>query len=209
MHTSPAVLRPYPKAPPRKKQQANTRRKGETRILTDTPVRNQLAAASLTRKVAFRKIPVKRRLPISRPCTKQRRKYPEPGPESDSSYENPSSHSSDDYGSDSDSLEYEDAVSKAEVGDYVLVQFATKKTIRHYVGQVLKTYDRDEQSEVKFMRKQRGKAMTFTYPEQEDNALIDNDQIAMKLPPPQRKVGTKRVASCFTFCVSLDMYNFS
>jgi hypothetical protein len=48
-HTTPDNLRPYPKAPPRKLE-ANKRQKGSTRILTDTPVKTQLAALEHSRK---------------------------------------------------------------------------------------------------------------------------------------------------------------
>lgn len=45
---SPETLRPLPKAPPRKKNQTN-RRKVKSAILTDTPVKNELAAIELAR----------------------------------------------------------------------------------------------------------------------------------------------------------------
>jgi len=42
-HVSPHVVRPFPKAPPRKLE-TNKRQRGETQIFTDTPVKNRLLA---------------------------------------------------------------------------------------------------------------------------------------------------------------------
>jgi len=50
-HTPPHIVRPHPKAPPRKLE-TNKRKRGETQIFTDTPVKNRLLALQNQRKVA-------------------------------------------------------------------------------------------------------------------------------------------------------------
>ena len=53
-YVTPTDIAPFPKAEPRKANRG-VRKKGSTRILTDTPVRNEIAAIASVRQIAQEK----------------------------------------------------------------------------------------------------------------------------------------------------------
>ncbi|CAK1585488.1 unnamed protein product [Parnassius mnemosyne] len=69
--------------------------------------------------------------------------------------------------------------------DWVVVKFATKKSIKHFVGRVL--YIKNSTPTVKFARKVKnakdGKVI-FTYPNVEDVSEVNRDDVEIVLPPP-------------------------
>ena len=70
------------------------------------------------------------------------------------------------------------------VGDFVLVRFATKRLVRHYVGQIIEQIDGDEYS-VKYMRCQSVQKGKFVWPGKEDISTVEADSdIMMTLPTP-------------------------
>ena len=58
---TPEQIRPFPKTACRKRSKSLTRKRGETRILTDTPVKNQLEAEAKQSKNKQGKIAERRR----------------------------------------------------------------------------------------------------------------------------------------------------
>lgn len=89
------------------------------------------------------------------------------------------------------------------VNDFVLVQFATKKTNVFYVGHI---EDADGLTyKVKFIRRFR-QTWKFAYPETEDCSEIDRGDIVIKLPQPVTFGGTVRTMTLKYFGV--DFHNF-
>ena len=216
---SPEAIRPFPKAPARKEKPTN-RRKRDTMILTDTPVRNALAEVAKSKNAKT----VKRKLPMStEPTSKIAKKKV---PSVDEILNKISSRSSD-TDSDSSNLSEitdlsEDNLSEMsfchseqdeddgdiEVGNYVVVAFATKSTMHHYVGQIqqLEVPSNDE-IVTKFMRKRSGEAMNFYFPEADDISSHPREDIVLKLPKPEQIHGTKRTQNSVKFPIDLKMYN--
>lgn len=92
-------------------------------------------------------------------------------------------------------------VEKLRVGNWVLVAFATKKTKKHYVGQILEI-DKNE-LKIKFVRKKEGeKTLSFIWPEQEDECEVSEDEVIMVLPEPN--LGRRADLS---FNIRFDSYN--
>ena len=71
--------------------------------------------------------------------------------------------------------------SKNEVNepDFVVVKFPKKKTLVHYVGNVVRVMQPAIQYEIKFLRR-RGTA--FIYPQKEDKAVVAFKDICQKVP---------------------------
>ncbi|CAG5035669.1 unnamed protein product [Parnassius apollo] len=70
--------------------------------------------------------------------------------------------------------------------DWILAKFATKKSLKHYVGQVISV--KNEIPTVKFLRKiknAKGKKLAFTYPNVEDTCeMMHLNDIILVLPQP-------------------------
>lgn len=65
------------------------------------------------------------------------------------------------------------------VGDYVLVKFATKKTLIHYVGKIENLYEADEEYDINFLRK--SSARSFSFPYSKDTALVGREDIVVMI----------------------------
>lgn len=87
--------------------------------------------------------------------------------------------------------------------DFVLAEFATKKTKVHYVGHVEEvdglTY------RVRFMRRFR-QIRRFIYPETEDCSEIERSDIVMKFPQPVSSGGTARTMAMKYFDVDFSRF---
>lgn len=102
-------------------------------------------------------------------------------------------------------FDVEDEDSEIKLGDFVLVKFATKKTIKHFVGRVEKILSADEYS-VNFLRK--GKNDKFTFPNELDISDIMSDDIITKVPVKKRNFNsTVRKAGIFSFNFDFLHYN--
>lgn len=88
------------------------------------------------------------------------------------------------------------------VGDFVLVRFATKRLVRHYVGQIIEEIEGDEYS-VKYMRCQSIQKGKFVWPEKDDISTVEADNdIMMTLPTPT--VDRREIV---TFSIDLSNFN--
>lgn len=178
-HFSPEQIRPFSKAGPRKPIQAN-RKRCRTSILTDTPEKNERERDATERG--------KRR----QRGTKQKDK-PE---SSESELEADTS----DLVEDSDQSDSSNHEINIKAQDYVLVKLGTKKVCRHYVGIVLTDPDEDDTVEIKFLSRMLSKSQpVFCYPDKEDIAEVDVDDIVRKLPFPNLVGGTKRTSQQYVF----------
>lgn len=90
-------------------------------------------------------------------------------------------------------------------GDFLLVQFPTKKTIRFCVGLILETDESCNEYLVKFYRK-KGQG-GFCLPDVEDVSRISRNDIVSRLPKPLEIKGTSRTKSIIHFQVKFDTYN--
>lgn len=204
---SPEVIRPHPKAGPRKGS-GKGRKKGKTRILTDTPeklaIENEWAARKQKKekKICKAKVKaVKRNLNSQEQevTTSEDEELP-PSPDSVLSAFNESDVSN---SSSSESENEDDSIYSIIIGDWVIVNLISQKNLVHrYVGQILREsragYD------IKFAKKINDKM--FKWPVNDDISSIAKYQVVKKLPVPEVKSSSKRVIS-FMFPRSLRKFN--
>lgn len=88
--------------------------------------------------------------------------------------------------------------------DYVLVKFTTKKTVKHYVGQVLQKLDSGEYY-VNFMRRKMPECY-FVFPENPDQSHVSSEDV-IKLPAPNLVGGTERATKKLCFAINFDKYD--
>lgn len=86
-----------------------------------------------------------------------------------------------------------------EIGKWVLVQYATKKSLKHFVGKVIQKGDCDEWL-IRFLRFKKSK---FVWPNVHDEDLVDSANILKILPQPTED----RRGSGLIFFVKFDGYN--
>ncbi|KAK9744656.1 hypothetical protein QE152_g7608 [Popillia japonica] len=82
-------------------------------------------------------------------------------------------------------------------GNFVLVKFPTKKSIRFYVAKIEKIENLDYY--LTYLTK--GLGWTFTYSEKKDDDVKEREDIVMKLPKPEISGGTERASKKFKFNV--------
>lgn len=213
-YISPEVIRPYPKAGPRKTI-TKGRKKGSTKILTDTPEKIAIENESREReqkKMMKLAVSAKRNLD-----KKKAKKKPKPKKKRSNIYESssedeefvvPPSPESDFCMSDLDDENEEsenECVDEDNIyeGDWVVVNLVSEKKMLHrYVGQItnesLASYD------VKFAKKVTD--TKFKWPEKPDISIIGKYQVVKKISPPIFKSSSKRVGP-FQFSKSLRKFN--
>lgn len=126
---------------------------------------------------------------------------------SESDTENVSFQESDDsrIECEEETMQIDEDLSKILVNDFVLVKFATKTTIKYFVGQG------EEISEneyfINFLKMIRKYAFVFL--EKKDASHVSQEDVILKLPNPKTddKAATVRSASIFKFNVSFDGFN--
>ncbi|KAB0805286.1 hypothetical protein PPYR_02256 [Photinus pyralis] len=87
--------------------------------------------------------------------------------------------------------------------DYVLVQFPTKKTVIHYVGQVIQLAENGE-FVIKYLRNTHNR---FHFPTVDDISTITRSEIVGKLPRPTSVTGNARLSSFLKFNVNFSSLN--
>lgn len=203
---TPEMLRPYPKAPARKSKGGRPR--GKSRILTDTPEKEAIAALKQrkneTEKQNIQK--VTKRL-VSKP-------KPKKTPRKDSDSEEDILLSSSDgetfediIAKDKDFLEmkldhlFEDKTIKS--GDFVLLKVSGKKTASNYVAEIISC--NGDNNELKYLRRLPG-SDKFINDSSETYDFLEED-IICKLPQPHKVNGTARSNSTLQFDVQFSGYN--
>ncbi|KAK9739239.1 hypothetical protein QE152_g9187 [Popillia japonica] len=88
-------------------------------------------------------------------------------------------------------------------GNFVLVKFPTKKSIRFYVAKIVNIENLDYY--LTYLTKGLGR--TFTYPEKKDDDVKEREDIVMELPKPEILGGTERAFKKFKF--NVDLTDFS
>lgn len=189
LYFSPELVRPFPKAE-RQVQSKRGRKKRATEILTSTPNIQKLKD-ELDEKL---KSKVTKKLPLASPSSS----------ENEDQSEQEISFASSTLTENFD--EEEDDDRPLEVSSFVLVRFATTKTIKYFVGQIKEVLP-DEEYKVSFLRKYREKK--FVFPNVDDVSVIQRADIVLHLPEPKNTGGTLRTARCFFFDIDLDPYNIN
>ena len=93
--------------------------------------------------------------------------------------------------------------------DFLIARYATKKTIRDYVGQLTCKNAADDEYQIKFMKREKsriGKKNAFFFPEEDDVNVLPFSSIIAKLPKPHSQGGTKRVSLKYIFNYDFDIY---
>lgn len=197
---SPEVVRPYPKAAPTCLKRA--RKKVKSRILTESPVKNKIEEETVARKSRMEKICASRlKVSFKQKKTSMKKRSISSSSDSDGVF---SVQDSSDEGTLQDLVTIErNDTEEIVADDFVLTEFATKKTKVHYVGHIEEvdglTY------RVRFMRRFR-QTWKFTYPEHEDYSEIERSDIIMKLPQPESSGGTARTMTMKYFDVDFSSF---
>lgn len=211
---TPEIVRPYPKACPRK-QIKNSRKKGKTRILTDTPEKRLIELAEQERQTKNKAKRERQEKKVLK--NKEKKQIPKLPPEltsnrvqkrkmsssTDSDVENVSLA---DYSegafveeTSEEDLDEDDVIMidrNFKINDFVLVMFNTKKIVVHYVGQIVDISH--TMATIKFMRLSKLRN-TFFFPDVDDIASVPLEDIKTKLPIPKTCNKTKRGNSKYTF----------
>ena len=196
-YISPSEILPLPKCPPR----AQTKRKRvKTAILTDTPEKKIIEKAYEERQ---QKLAGKKQ--NSKEKGKPKKKAPKKKIIIDSSSEDGDLPVplEDDIESSED--ESDPGNTHLSVGDFVIVNFATKHRSLRYVGMVEKV--EGEEILTQFLRRIQGhkkwERPTFAIKDK-DVAHVPKGDVVKKLPQPNRPGGTTRREQLFTFPCNLQ-----
>lgn len=199
---TPEAIRPFPKAPERKNTKNIGRKRGSTRVLTDTGEKRILEEAHNEKL---------RKMNITKKSNKTVRKILYETSSSESEDENMKFIDTDDdisenFNTDEDctsdfSIE---GTSVLEENDFVLVDCSTKKNKLCYIGHIQLKLDNQE-LQIKFLRR-FGNSNRFYYPLKEDISDVERQRVKKKLKPPNRNCGTKRSQEIIYFSISFENY---
>ncbi|KAJ8914644.1 hypothetical protein NQ315_015383 [Exocentrus adspersus] len=181
---SPETILPYPKAPTRKENYKG-RKRGSTRILTETPEMNQLKEEHLAKLEKNRQKEAKRKKTVRKIMQE----------------------------SSSDSGEEECYVTLTILMNFMrrcleqvmkkMTDFSTKKNKISYIGCV--ENKTDNEYKINFLRR-FGNSDKFVYPLEEDICTIERSQILRKLPQPDRNAATARTQATLRFNIEFRKY---
>ena len=187
---SPHDIAPYPKAPARKKQSHRGRKRGRCIVATDTPEKNaieEMRNKKLKKKDLF-----------------QKKKDDEKNDSSSDNNEDVQTDIIDDeseYSDEEGVLPLDMHIDRdPEIDEFVLVQFDKKV---HYIGQITGNKDEDNDLEISYLRKSTKVFESFIFPNIEDLASVNINQIKAILPKPLA-VANKRLRGYFKFGISFS-----
>lgn len=217
---TPEIIRPYPKVDKNAlKKSKKGKLPGKSRIYTDTPEKNRLEeiekAKEMKKQEQERKKrakEMKRALHLLSDTSKTvRLKRQKKTVETDSEDESDislreSSCSPIEEMSEGSDIENEIPVMTENIKEesFVLVKFEKKKTVLHYIGQVVTKYSPIEYK-VSFLRKKEN-TWKFVFPNTKDEGTVDISDVVCILPQP-KSAFTARTANIFSFGKDLAMYN--
>ena len=87
-------------------------------------------------------------------------------------------------------------------GDFILVKFAKKQRVSYYAGKVMRVDRRDEEVQTRYLKRndmRKSGTITFAWPETEDLAWHDEQDIVAKLPEATAIGGTTRTSDKLGF----------
>ena len=90
-------------------------------------------------------------------------------------------------------------------GDFILVNFATKKTVSHYLGKIESVDVDDDTVDCMFLKRKPTKdgQFLFVFPDVLDVSEVSVGDILCKVNPPTTG-GTARTGDIFTFCSDFE-----
>lgn len=191
---------PFPKALPRKSTNRG-RKIGCTRILTDTPEKDEIQEQN-KRKIRTLQFD-------SSPCRQKIKLVPKKKPVlEDSSSDSDELELNDSSGDETFEPEmpeedFDHSVENLEPGDFVLVKFQVKSSLVHYVGRVENKICSSEY-EINFLR---SKGKGFVFPNVSDISSVAKEDIVLKLSRPSKSGGNDRIFSVFMFDVNLNSFS--
>ncbi|CAH1954840.1 unnamed protein product [Acanthoscelides obtectus] len=204
---TPETLRPFPKAPMRKR--TGGRPKGKSRILTDTPEKEELerkrdlktiknVTKNLSKKDQKVKVTVKKRALDS----SESESIPSLSSGEHETWEDIISE--DREWLEIGTLQQLNEDYQFHRGDFVLVKVSGKKTIKYYVGEIISIGD---ENELRYLRRVNN-TDKFVNDSAETYDFCPTDLVC-KLPQPKTLKGTARHSSLLYFEVNFDNYNVS
>lgn len=201
---TPVDVRPYPKAIAQAKK--GGRKKGKSKILTETPEKNRIEEETIKR-LEKKKKSVSNEIKLkSKPPKKLFVESSDSECADDISLHDESE--CEDFLT-STTTEFEEQMdfeitddSVIEVNDFVLVEFCGKKKKVLFVGKIEEI--EEDGYKVQFMRKKED-SWKFYFPEKEDISSIERNDIKMKLPQPNLSGGTARAVFAMTFSINFDL----
>lgn len=211
---SPEIILPFPKAAPRIKKNTG-RKQGKTRIITETPEKNEIEEQQSARK---RKKELKankgtiRKLKLG---LRRERKASESSSEDESINEKDlckDSSSDLEFFSDEE-LDFPKLNTKDRkycTAEYLLVKLQVegkKEIFVHYIGKVLDATSSPDKIKISYLRKS-SKNNEFYFPNEEDIDEIPVGRVVGKLKEPICKGSSKRISKYLYFHENLnDFYN--
>lgn len=206
---TPEEVRPYPKGEAQMKK--GGRPKGKSKVLTETPEKNRIEEETRNRLEKKRKLASK--VVKFKPKSKSTKKLSLPDSSDSECLDEISLHDESDCENLAQLLahttsEIEELIDLEmseeivlQVNDFVLVEFAGKKTKVMFVGQIEALEEEGMSYKVKFMRK-KDDSWKFYFPEKDDISSIEKSDIKLKLPQPSISGGTARAVSAMTFPIN-------
>ena len=190
---SPEMIRPFPKAQPRKKT-SRGRKRGKTRILTDTPEKRELEKSKKKKyqPLIKRKISGKKNIASS---------------SDEDNFDIAFEDSSNDDAILDEVTEYkqnDEDLEDISEGSFVLTKLAGKKSVSYFVAEVIKDLGGGE-LEIKYY-KRCGDTNKFIL-EKDDIYITDKDTIERLLPAPVTTAQSERQAYQISFQVDFSAYN--
>lgn len=196
---SPEMIRPYPKAAPRKTK--GGRKKGKSRILTETPEKNEIETEYLKRQAKKAKTKVQK-------VTKK--VFEDSSDDENAEIPLQDSSSDGDYfeklvEEENMEIQQERDIENSTIleGDFVLVELKGKKSVRHYIVEIKKISGKRYLEGVylkKIMNSNKFVKSGELYE-------IDESDILKKLPKPSVVGGSERRMEQFSFSVDFMCYN--
>lgn len=217
---TPEIIQPYPQVDKNAlKRTKKGKQPGKSRIYTDTPEKNRLEEIEKAKEAKKQEQERRQRakemkrvlhlLSDSNITTKpKKQKKTEETDSEDETYMSfrESSCSPIEEMSEGSDIENEIPVLAEHIKEesFVLVKFEKKKSVLHYVGQVVTKYSPTEYK-VLFLRKKPG-TWKFVFPNTKDEGTVYLSDVVYILPQP-KSASTARTANIFSFEKDLSGYN--
>lgn len=201
---TPEQIRPYPKAV--RISSKKGRKKKISTILTATPEKNRLENEIREKEEKEKRAQERKASNIEKKKSKSHIRKVFDEETSESEIENYCEESDDSLMEveSEDGKDFGLDLTNIQKGDFVLIKFATKKTLKFFVGQIEKELEESEFL-VNFLK--MTPRQDFVFPDQKDESHISANDIMRKLPAPVKKIGTARSSSFFRFSVNFHGYN--
>ncbi len=203
-YVSPREILPLPKCPPRTQTK---RKRVKTAILTDTPEKQAIEKAYKERQNKLGGKKQKNSKEKGKPKKKATKKNIIVSSSEESDVPVSIDNVSDEESSEDERSDQENT--DLSVGDFVIVNFATKHRSVRYIGMVKKV--EDDEILAQFLRRIQGNTKEWERPtfaiKENDVAHVPKSDVVKKLPQPKRPGGTTRREQLLIFPCNLQGWN--